>query len=277
MTGPSKDFTELTKDRKFAKGVDLEKINYWRGMSDLRLQNFDQARTVFTQLASLKRLGYYTGAAVARLNSLPASSPAPLAAPIPAVPLLTMQPKPSPSRTPSPMTSPSAGQPPVMSPTGTPEKSTMLMSLFERRPASDVAGEIPGGSSHNNEESLVPQKEIDRLDEEKSEEEESPEALADAPPITSLKNAALVERFERARDLIDLGFSNWARSELHEIERRTTNRSYLQTLMTEYHKAGDFFRSATIADNCFRISLTGKGRSRRAHLSSGNMLFPKLT
>jgi soluble lytic murein transglycosylase len=246
--GALKDFTELTKDRKFAKGVDLEKINYWRGMSNLRLQNYDQARQVFTQLSQLKRLGYYTGAALARLNLLPSTNPPPLVS----LPNSASQvmPKPSPSRTPSAFGAQDSNQN-----SGTDGRTTALIEVsslrfgfFGRKPASEVAGETV-----NSIESLTPEKETDKTDEEKSaeEDEQSPEALADAPPITSLKNSALVERFDRAHDLMDIGFSAWAQSELREIEKRTSNRTYLQSLMSEYHKAGDYYRSATIADLVF--------------------------
>jgi soluble lytic murein transglycosylase len=242
--GSLKDFTVLSHDKKFAKGVDLEKINYWRGMSQYRLQHFDEAEKIFTPLAAEKRLGYYSGAATARLKLLvPATFLGPASSASPAA---------TPSRTPAPNNPSSA-----VNRSGFPDANS-FSNLLSRRPASlesSSSTASPSASSSpehtsNNEESLIPEKEVEKLDEEKV-EEQSAESLADAPPITSLKNDALTERFERARDLIDIGLSSWAQNELREIERRTTNRSYLQTLMTEYHKAGDYFRSATIADLVF--------------------------
>lgn len=218
--GALKAFTELSRNKRYAKSVDLEKLHYWRAMSNYRLGFVEEARTLFTQLAINKRNGYYTGAAKARLAALP-SGPSLIAPPTP---------------TPSPSLSPGPMMPPVV-PAGTTAETA------PRAPASD-------------DESLGGTKDTDKPDEENAEEEDegknvTPENAGEIISITSLKNPALVARFERAKDLIDLGFESWARLELREIERRTTNRGYLQMLMAQYMKAGDFYRSAFIGDVVF--------------------------
>jgi soluble lytic murein transglycosylase len=207
--GAKKEFTELSHNRHFS-AVDQEKLTYWRAMSEYRDGNLDEAKSLFTDLAKKSRLGYYTGAAQARLASIWPAAPAAMPAP------------------------PQVSSPPSPSATPAPEVS-------QRKPAS--------------EETLSADKEVEKLDEGTNEDEEA--GVTDSgpfelgPPITSLRSQAMVDRFERAKDLIDLGFNSWALLELREIERRTTNRGYLQSLMAEYSKAGDFSRSATIADNVF--------------------------
>ncbi len=133
------------------------------------------------------------------------------------------------------------------SPSPTTGIKVTLANFFSRKPAS--------------EETLSSDKEVEKLDEPPVEDDEgiTSQPFELGPPITSLKNAALVERFDRAKDFIDLGFNSWAISELREIERRTTNRDYLHSLMTEYTKAGDYFRSATIADSVFEAERVQSG------------------
>jgi soluble lytic murein transglycosylase len=135
---------------------------------------------------------------------------------------------------------------PSPNPTGV---KVTFANIFSRKPASEEK------------DSLAADKEVEKLDEPPAEDDESitSQPFELGPPITSLKNSALVERFDRAKDFIDLGFNPWAVNELREIERRTTNRDYLHSLMSEYQKAGDYFRSATIADNVFETERVQAG------------------
>jgi len=70
--GALKAFEDLSRR---TKGVDLEKITYWRAMSYLRLGQAGMARIFFDLLAKQRRLGYYTAAALARLTDLPPGTP----------------------------------------------------------------------------------------------------------------------------------------------------------------------------------------------------------
>lgn len=152
------------------------------------------------------------------------------------------------------------------SPTLTPDPSpaanlkSMLNNAFNRKPAS--------------EDSLPADKEVEKIEDTPDEDEGvTTQPFELGPPITSLKNPSLVERFERAKDFIDLGFNTWAISELREIERRTTNHGYLQSLMAEYLKAGDYFRSATIADSVFETERVQQGMTGNPALWS--FAFPQ--
>ena len=242
--GALKDFRELQKNR-LAKSVDLDKINYWMAMCAFRLGLFDKARASFALLSQSKRLGYYTAAAMARLVSL---GP-PTVDPSKVLPLSanTVNPTPPPSIT----TTMTGGLPANSGSSPSPSPTTSSIEA-KRDPA--------------NEESLPADKDVDKTDDDKAAddrgsdvEETSLEPENEAPPITDLKNPLLVERFEKAQDLIDIGFESWAQGELREVEKRTSRHGYLQTLMMEYMKAGDFYRSAYLADVIFENERTAGG------------------
>jgi soluble lytic murein transglycosylase len=232
-----RDFIDLAKNKHYST-VDLEKLLYWRGMAEFRDGNIEGAKGIFTTLASRPRLGYYTGAALARLAS-PAFT----------APVLT------------PTLAPTTQAP--QAPNASSPNATVAPN---DRKADPPAAPVKADSARKpaSEETLSGQKEEQKLDEEPAGDEEeisSEENGQDLlpPPITSLKSHALAERFDRARDLIDLGLDSWAIGELREIERRTTNHTYLQNLMAEYLKAGNYFRSAYIGDVVFQSEREEKG------------------
>lgn len=68
---------------------------------------------------------------------------------------------------------------------------------------------------------------------------------------TPFKDPKLQERFDRAHEFIRLGFNDWAKWELYEIERRTTNKTYLRMLMESYDKIGSYNRSVYISEIFF--------------------------
>lgn len=96
--------------------------------------------------------------------------------------------------------------------------------------------------------------------------EEEVAATEEEVPVTTLKDPLLALRFEKAKDLIELHIDDaWARAELKEIEKRTRNMSYLQLLMTEYAKVGEYNRSAYIGDVVFS-QVREKGGFEGAHV-----------
>jgi len=236
--GAIKEFVELSKNRHFGRPSDLEKLHYWRAMAELRNGNLNDARVIFQDLSTSKRLGYYTGAAMARLAALPpVPSPAPAPAPSVSAP------------SPAPSASPSAGAAKTSA-------SSDSLSSGSRNPAATGNDEGLGSAKEEKDDSGPVSEDENENPEALS---EGPSDLAPAPEITSLKNPALVARFEKAQDLIDLGFNSWAELELREIEKRTSNHGYLQSLMDEYLKAGDFYRSAYIADVIFEVQRENSG------------------
>jgi soluble lytic murein transglycosylase len=77
----------------------------------------------------------------------------------------------------------------------------------------------------------------------------APEAQEEVKP--SFANPVLVKRFERARDLMILGLNDWAKWDLYDIEKKTSNKDYLKNLMQEYQTVENYNRSAYIAQVYF--------------------------
>ncbi len=196
--GAVREFASLSKNRRFADPVDLEKMRYWKAMAQLRQGSLEEAKEGFSQIAGNKRMGYYTGAALARLGDFSGKINVDLS-----------QPYEEPTR-------------------GTASIDNSL-----------------GGKDHNSEKL----QESGIIDLEQPEYEN--ELKEPIQVFTNLKEPALIARLDRARALIDLGYGNWGQLELREIERHTRKLSYLQSLMKEYMRAGDFFRSAYLADDVF--------------------------
>lgn len=221
--GAIRSFSTLAKSRKMIRStVDLEKITYWNGMSELRKGNVEAANGIFKLLASSKRMGYYAAAAQARLAVIPTTVTTPV--------VIQMASPPSASNAPSPEekkneTNSSAG----------------IVIGVERNLASteDTVETEVSFDFDKDEEQII------------SDDKESLVAPFEIPLISSMRDPNLNLRFERARDLILMGLDSLAKLELREIEKRTKNVIYLQTLMTEYARVGDFFRSVYIAD--FRL------------------------
>lgn len=72
-------------------------------------------------------------------------------------------------------------------------------------------------------------------------------------------NARLDRRFERARDLAVAGLKGWAKWELFEIERSTSSKTNLLTLMNEYQTVGFYNRSAYIGQIHFGSQMSMNG------------------
>jgi soluble lytic murein transglycosylase len=88
---------------------------------------------------------------------------------------------------------------------------------------------------------------------------EEPGDNEDQPEITDFKSVKLTNAFERANDLIRIGLYDWARFELFEIESRTRNKNYLQSLMTFYERIESYSRLAAIGDLNFATERQNEG------------------
>ncbi|MBO9665862.1 MAG: transglycosylase SLT domain-containing protein [Bdellovibrio sp.] len=241
--GAYKAFNELStlkrKNKKNWKSVPEDRVRYWMAMSQYRQGKMDQARATMSSLAKDPLLGYYAIAAQARLKKMEAMplAPSKLAA------------------------SPLPTQPRVISRFSA---SEFLMPSLE---------DNYRGDESESEENLVMTQYS--ADDEKGDEEEAESAddgkvvevaegidgVAEEAPgdkAVAFNSPVLMKRFERARDLMILGENEWARWDLYDIERKTANREYLRTLMSEYSTAGHYNRSSYIAQVTF-------GGQRAAH------------
>ncbi len=81
-------------------------------------------------------------------------------------------------------------------------------------------------------------------------ENEEKEASADAEPLDSseFKEPALKAHLAAAKELTALNLIDLARFELYEVERRTSNPTYLKLLISAYEAINSFHRSASIGE-----------------------------
>ncbi|KHD88332.1 MAG: lytic murein transglycosylase [Bdellovibrio sp. ArHS] len=243
--GSYKAFSKLntlkSKNRRAWKAFPQDRLDYWMAMSLFRQGKVDQAKEIMEELSNDPLMGYYSIAAQARLKKM------------------------SEIKTPKLAVSPLPTQPRVISRFSA---SEFLMPTN--------AEDYRGDESESEENLVLTQY---SADDEKSEDEEADavdnpdlksvevvtdEALPDVSgeKVTTFSNPALMKRFERARDMMILGEYEWARWDLYDIERKTSNREYLRTLMSEYNTAGHFNRSSYIAQINF-------GGQRAAHGMDG--------
>ncbi len=253
--GALRAFEDLSRK---AKNVDLEKITYWRAMAHLRLNQLPHAKILFELLAKQRRLGYYTAAAKARLSQMPwsnpASNPNELKNLIPVALLSSATDFKMPAEaTPTPGAAISASSPnvsPAASPAGAALSAAVSGDGRKPQSLSDLSDDKT--VEQETESFPAPKAAEAESDEDEIEIVDQPVVAEETPPVSPFKDPTLLKRFDRATDLLALGFDEWAKMELREIEKRTSNRGYLQTLMTEYIRAGDFNRGAFIADVIFQ-------------------------
>ncbi|WII72321.1 transglycosylase SLT domain-containing protein [Bdellovibrio sp. 22V] len=241
--GAYKAFANLNaqkrKNKRGWKSFPQDRVNYWMAMSLLRQGKTDQAKDMMEDLAADPLMGYYSIVAQARLKKIE-----------------------------------EVKAPKLAQTTSLPTQPRVISRFSASEFLMPGSQETYRGDDSESEENLVLTQYS--ADDEKGEEEEAeesdnadlksvevaeeagsvPEVAGDK--VTTFSNPVLMKRFERARDMMILGEYEWARWDLYDIERKTSNREYLRTLMSEYNTAGHFNRSSYIAQINF-------GGQRAAH------------
>jgi soluble lytic murein transglycosylase len=233
--GAQTAFANLLKESKGRKrgwkSFPKDRVTYWMAMSLYRLEKFDQARPLFESLAKDQLLSYYSIAAQYRLKKIEFLVP-------------------KTSRL-------------AFSESG--NRITRFTSAESTIPTEDLP---PAGEENETEETLAANTMVRTEEETAPAADEMPAATGDgtvavtgnddeAPAETveeskpSFANPVLVKRFERARDLMILGLNDWAKWDLFDIERKTSNKDYLKNLMQEYQTVENYHRSAYIAQVYF--------------------------
>lgn len=243
--GAFKDFASLNehkkKNKKGWKSFPQDRLAYWMAMSLFRQGKVDQAKAMMANLARDPLMGYYSIIAQARLKKMEETKSAKL--------VLTSLPT----------------QPRLISRFSA---SEFLMPSEQQ--------DYRGDEAESEENLILTQYSADdeKGDEEEAESVDNPDLksveVASAEGETSeagdkaatFSSPILMKRFERARDMMILGENDWARWDLYDIEKKTSNRDYLRTLMTEYSTAGNYNRSSYIAQINF-------GGQRAAHGMDG--------
>ncbi len=206
-----------------------EKLKYWTAMSLMKLERYKEAKPLFENLAKDRSFGFYSWAAKFRLKSLPAD-----------LPVHT----PQKFRAPGPLLAIDPDQP-----------DAMILTLAEE--TLTPSAETSASEEAESEENL-------KITQDSSEEEDADEgdtAVAEEEKIvvSDIKDPNLSKRIDRANDLIGLGFYEWARWELLDVESRTRNTAYLRSLMNAYENIQAYSRSSYIGETTFGRSRYNQG------------------
>ncbi|MCX7978767.1 MAG: transglycosylase SLT domain-containing protein, partial [Bdellovibrionaceae bacterium] len=208
--------------KRLGKNASKERLEYWMAMSLLRQKKEFQARPLFEKLAKDKSMGYYSLAARARLRQL-----------APAEPRLNR----GIASSDRPLNRFSLNE--ILEPFGgIPEDYDALQGASE--PEEELRLTLGPAAEEE-----TPSEEATTADGVAAVDEGQPEE------VVRFSNPQLVAKFSQARDLALLRLEDWARWDLYEIERATSNREHLRTLMHEYATIGQYHRSSYIASVVF--------------------------
>jgi soluble lytic murein transglycosylase len=241
--GSYKDFAELSaqkrKNQRAWKSFPQDRVSYWMAMSLFRQGKVEPAKAIMTKMAKDPLLGYYAIAAQARLKKMEEFK-----APKLAQTLLPIQPR-----------------------------MISRWSASEFLIPSFAADDYRGDDSESEDTLVLTQysAEDEKGEGEEAEAEDNPDmktmdvaadgegASTEGADSQTFAIPQLAKRFERARMMASLGESDWARWDLYDIERKTSNREYLKTLMSEYSAAENFNRSSYIAQITFGTTRANQG------------------
>lgn len=251
-------FSDLSTKGRRAKRMTytVDRINYWRAMSLMKAGKINESKLLFEKTASDKLYGYYALAAQARLETLKEEIHKRGLASAAVSPEIVAE---------------SSAVGPIQSLTG-----TELIPTEQPSAADAESGEATQAKEVKSEEEEAEsglQLAEEDSDEENAEEASDeaqvvtlPEEDAENPLKTSFKDPRLMSRFKRASDLSQLGFQDWAKFELWEIERRTRNKDYLKMLMSEYEATDAYNRSSSIAQEEFASQRSKMGIDKSKYL-----------
>ncbi len=251
FVGASKAFLDLKNEKPgksrrrkaVASSSGQDRLTYWMAMADFRLGRFTEAKSQFENLVKTGGQGYYALASLQRLKKIEGFIVKPI----------------------RPIRSEQTRQ---FSRFSTEFMLTMDefngASMAEAVKTSDVAVTVEGESEEtlalnplSSETELGTENASDEAPAESVANNDSEEETGSESKLTST-NPVLSKRLARARDLRLLGLNDWAKWDLYDVERRTTSKSFLNDLISEYESIGQFHRSANIAQNAF-ARLRGKG------------------
>lgn len=242
--GAYKDFAAMNaqkrKNQRGWKAFPQDRVSYWMAMSLFRQGKVEPAKALMEKLAKDPLLGYYAIAAQARLKKMETVK----------VPMLLQ--------------------------TSLPTRPRMISRFSASEFLLPSFSDDARGDESESEDTLVLTQysaDDEKMDSEEAEAEDNPdlksvevaagegeESLPDNPEAqTSFASPVLAKRFERARAMRTLGETDWARWDLYDIERKTSNRDYLKTLMSEYGLVENFNRSSYIAQITFGNQRASQG------------------
>lgn len=227
--GAYKSFSQLQNERGRGRRArakyPADRMNYWMAMSLYRQEKYDQAKVFFEDLAKDPLMGYYSIASQYRLKKIQSLAPK------------------------------VANRVPEYAPrwaSRMPASDFMIPTVDDRLMSSWGSGE------GDTEEGLVMQELADESEESESNElaEGTDEKQVEVSELTETDkdqgaNPILAKRFEKARDLMAMGLEDWAKWDLYDVEKKTRNKDFMKSLMTEYNSVGYFHRSSYIGQVYF--------------------------
>lgn len=239
------------RKRKFrrSRSISEDKIAYWKAMSLLRMDKKDLARKEFMRLAKKGHFTFYTISARSRVMELIGDKDF--------------------SRTPASVDfndfESSVAQLEDYEPSSAKSNSEENESEDEIKVLSE------NEDLDSEEEELAKKEDLEESKREKQEknkvkfsnkgslgvastkgdDEEVPVIEEEPLKVTNFRSDIMNKRFERALELMRFGMFDLARWELYDIERRTSNRTYLKTLMEAYERIGAYHRSSYIGEVYF--------------------------
>jgi len=241
--GSYKAFAEMQmrkiRNRRAWKSFPSDRVSYWMAMSLYRQGKVPQAESMMLVLAKDPLLGYYSIAAQARLRKMVSEK---VVAPVLAKSALPTRPHLISRFSASEFLIPSVEE--NYRGDDSDSEETLVLTQYS---AEDERGEDEEGAVSDNPDV----KTVAVSDEEPKSDDDSPSDGGEEENKNSFTNPLLMKRFARAQTLIGLGENEWARWDLFDIEKKTTNREYLRTLMNEYGSAGHYNRSSYIAQVTF--------------------------
>lgn len=238
--GAEKSFRALLNEKYYARRRRVvrpflnERTKYWLAMSLLKQQKFEEARVVFEPLANDKQLGFYSFAAQNRLKQLPAQD----------VPR-----KVAGSNNDAQFVGPAPANGEIEDAKALP--NTLFSTGADEKADSESEDSEENLNTFSDEDSVeaeAPTEDSGPKFEASAEESETEAEKPETEAVTAFKNPQLRDRFQSASNLMAIGLNDWAKWELFEIERRTSNKTYLKMLMDAYTKIGSYNRAAYISE-----------------------------
>jgi soluble lytic murein transglycosylase len=224
-----KALTQVSRGRRKSSPVS-EKNRYWMAMSLFKMGRVPEAAQVFEQIAADKSFGFYSLSAKARLQTIKPDGRS----------LAKQTDKTNEKSSDSTLGEKLSDQ-------------TQLSALSE---AAQTLSDSEENESEDNEKTLAT---MTTVDDETAEADDSGAPAEEAASLQPFQSGNMAKRFQRANDLITLGFSDWAKWELYELERRTSQPQHLKTLVSRYESIEAYNRSSYISQIYFSRQRTSSG------------------
>lgn len=240
--------------RRVVRPFQDDRTKYWLAMSFMKQDKKSDATRIFAQLVNEKSYGFYSLLAQNRLDQLPVENQVSrvIANVPPSVETKVDESEEFRSVTPSLLFSPH-GQLENVS-----DESEENIQVGDAAEAETAEGDSSSESAIEGEPPSVTGPKFEAAD---TETNMATAVSGDAVvkisndvekvQVTTFSDPRLRAKFQSANNLIALGLNEWAKWELYEIERRTSNKAYLKMLMDAYVKIGYYNRSMYIAEIYF--------------------------